>query len=51
MSIYCGREFSAQDIQAIRELIERHPRMRRAELSRRLCERFTGPGPMASSRT
>jgi hypothetical protein len=41
MSIYCGREFNPQDIQAIRELIEHHPRMRRAELSRQLCELFS----------
>lgn len=45
MSIYCGREFSAQDIQAIHELIEQHPRMRRAELSRRLCELFDWSRP------
>jgi len=38
MSIYCGREFSAEDIQAIRNLIEHHPGMRRAALSRKLCE-------------
>lgn len=38
MSIYCGREFNAQDIQCIRELTEHYPGMRRAELSRRLCE-------------
>ncbi|MDZ7591937.1 MAG: DUF4338 domain-containing protein [Rubrivivax sp.] len=38
MSIYCGREFSAQDMQAIRHLIEYHPGVRRAALSRKLCE-------------
>ena len=40
MSIYCGREFGAEDIQAIRQLIEHHPGMRRAALSRKLCELF-----------
>jgi hypothetical protein len=45
MSIYCGREFSTQDIQTIRELIEQRPRMRRAELSRRLCEQFAWTRP------
>lgn len=45
MSIYCGREFSAQDIEVIRELIEQHPRMRRAELSRRLCALFDWTRP------
>lgn len=40
MSIYCARQFSAQDIQAIRQLIEHHPDMRRAALSRKLCELF-----------
>ena len=40
MSIYCGREFSAEDIQAIRNLIEQYPGIRRAALSRKLCERF-----------
>ena len=38
--IYCGRAFSAEDFQAIRQLIEHHPGMRRAALSRTLCERF-----------
>ncbi len=45
MSTYCGREFSTRDIQAISELIEHHPRMRRAELSRRLCELFNWTRP------
>lgn len=45
MSLYCAREFSAQEIEAIRELIEQHPRMRRAELSRRLCEVFDWTRP------
>ncbi len=45
MSTYCGREFSTRDMQAISELIEHHPRMRRAELSRRLCELFNWTRP------
>lgn len=40
MSIYCGREFGAQEIQAIRHLIEQQPGLRRAALSRKLCELF-----------
>jgi hypothetical protein len=40
VSIYCGREFSAQEIQAIRHLIEQQPGLRRAALSRKLCELF-----------
>lgn len=40
MSIYCGREFSVQEIQAIRHLIEQQPGLRRAALSRKLCELF-----------
>jgi len=45
MSTYCGREFSAEDIQAIRHLIEHHPGMRRAALSRKLCELFDWSRP------
>lgn len=45
MSLYCGREFSAEDIQAIRSLIEHHPGMRRAALSRKLCELFDWSRP------
>ena len=40
MSVYCGRDFSAEDIQAIHRLIEHNPDMRRAALSRKLCELF-----------
>ena len=45
MNIYCGREFSTEDIQAIRQLIEHHPGMRRAALSRKLCELFDWTRP------
>ena len=45
MSIYCGREFSTEDIHRIRNLIEQHPGMRRAPLSRRLCELFEWTQP------
>jgi hypothetical protein len=45
MSIYCGREFGAEDIQAIRQLIEYNPGMRRAALSRKLCELFDWTRP------
>lgn len=37
MSLYCGREFSADDIQAIKRLIEHDPSLKRAPLSRQLC--------------
>jgi hypothetical protein len=45
MSIYCGRERDAQDMQAIRHLIEHHPGLRRAALSRKLCELFEWSRP------
>jgi hypothetical protein len=37
MSIYCGREFSLDDIQTIKRLIERDPSLKRSPLSRMLC--------------
>jgi hypothetical protein len=40
MYIYCGREFSHDDIQVIRRVMEENPALRRTPLSRRLCERF-----------
>jgi hypothetical protein len=38
MSIYCGREFSRDDIQTIKRLMEQNPSLKRAPLSRQLCE-------------
>ena len=38
MSIYCGREFSADDIGTIRRLMEQDPTLKRSPLSRKLCE-------------
>jgi hypothetical protein len=38
MSIYCGREFSADDILAIERLMQQEPSLRRSPLSRKLCE-------------
>ncbi len=38
MRIYCGRSFSPDDIQGIRNLIEQDPTLRRTSLSRKLCE-------------
>ena len=38
MSIYCAREFSALDIQTIRDLINQDPKLQRSALSRKLCE-------------
>lgn len=37
MSVYCGRRFSAEELLAIRELIERSPNLKRTPLSRRIC--------------
>ncbi len=37
MSIYCAREFSALDIQTIRDLIIQDPKLQRSALSRKLC--------------
>jgi len=45
MSIYCGREFSADDIQAIKRLMEQDPSLKRSPLSRRLCELFAWTKP------
>ena len=36
--VYCGRSFSAEEVAAIRELIERNPTLKRTPLSRRICE-------------
>jgi hypothetical protein len=38
MSIYCGREFSLDEIQSIKQLMEQNPSLRRAPMSRQLCE-------------
>lgn len=38
MTIYCGREFSQNDIQTIRELMQADPTLKRSPLSRKLCE-------------
>lgn len=35
---YCGRPFTPEEIERIRNLIAAHPSARRAELSRRVCE-------------
>lgn len=40
MSVYCGREFSAHDIQAIKLLMEQDPTLKRTPLSRKLCVLF-----------
>jgi hypothetical protein len=45
MSIYCGRDFSRDDIQAIKRLMEQDPSLKRAPLSRRLCELFEWTQP------
>jgi hypothetical protein len=38
MTIYCGREFSLQDIQSLRRLMQDNPSLKRTPLSRKLCE-------------
>jgi hypothetical protein len=38
MSIYCAREFSALDLQTIRDLIAEDPKLQRTALSRKLCQ-------------
>ena len=40
MSIYCGREFSPDDIQTIKLLMEHNPSLKRTPLSRKLCEQL-----------
>jgi hypothetical protein len=45
MNIYCGREFSAGDIQAIKCLMEQNPSVKRTPLSRKLCELFDWTKP------
>jgi hypothetical protein len=38
MSIYCGREFSAADIQTIERLMQQDHCLKRSPLSRKLCQ-------------
>src|SRR6267143_1987548 len=45
MSIYCGREFSPDDIQTIKYLMEQNPGLKRTPLSRKLCELFDWTKP------
>ena len=40
MSLYCGREFSAGEMQTIQHLMEQNPTLKRTPLSRQLCELF-----------
>ena len=40
MTIYCGREFSPEDIQTIKLLMEQNPSLKRRPLSRKVCERL-----------
>jgi Domain of unknown function (DUF4338) len=40
VKVYCGRHFSAEDLTAIRELIEQNPNLKRTPLSRRICALF-----------
>ena len=52
MTIYSGREFSPQEIEQIRQLMQQCPTLLRTPLSRRLCELFAwDPSPTANSRT
>ena len=45
MSIYCAREFSAEDIGTIKHLMEQDPKLQRTALSRKLCELFAWTKP------
>ena len=38
MTIYCARDFSADDVQTIRTLIAQDPKLHRSALSRKLCQ-------------
>lgn len=40
MKRYCGRPFTADELQTIRSLIDTHPTASRAQLSRQVCVRF-----------
>ncbi len=37
MTTYCGRHFTADELQTLRHLIETHPRASRAQLSQQVC--------------
>ena len=45
MSVYCAREFSAQDFQTIQGLLAQTPALNRTDLSRRLCEQLNWRKP------
>jgi hypothetical protein len=45
MTIYCAREFSASDIQTIRDLIAQDPKLQRSALSRKLCQLWSWVKP------
>jgi len=51
MTVYCGRDFSADDILVIRQMMEQSPTLQRTPLSRKLCELFNWTKPNRSSRT
>ena len=38
MTVYCARDFSQEDIQTIRRLMQENPALKRSPLSRQLCE-------------
>ncbi|NDP40795.1 MAG: DUF4338 domain-containing protein [Rhodoferax sp.] len=45
MTVYCGRDFSAEEIQMIRDLMQENPDLKRSPLSRRLCELWNWTKP------
>jgi len=45
MTIYSGREFSLQEIEQIRQLMQQNPTLLRTPLSRKLCELFAWTKP------
>jgi hypothetical protein len=45
MTIYCGRQFSAEDIETIKRLTEQDPSLKRTPLSCKICELFNWTKP------
>ncbi|CAN7431654.1 DUF4338 domain-containing protein [Variovorax sp. LjRoot84] len=45
MKRYCGRDFTDEDLHTIVQLIERNPQLKRAPLSRLVCERLNWVRP------
>jgi hypothetical protein len=50
MNIYCGREFTQDDVQTIKQLMEQDPSLKRTPLSRKICELFNWTKPNGESK-